>query len=54
MGTFTNGAQCGISSGSTLFVKFKRSSDKKIQVFLDYNLTHLHTYNGLSQVYFTK
>ena len=41
----------GISSGSTLFVKVKRSSD----IFLlNYNLTPLDMYTGLSQVYCIK
>ena len=51
MGTFTNSEdpdkmlQCSITSGSTLFVKVKSSSVRKIQYFFEnYNLTPLDNY----------
>ena len=51
MGTFTNSEdpdemlQCSISSGSTLFVKVKSSSVRKIQYFFENsNLTPLDNY----------
>ena len=47
--------KCSISPGSTLFVKGKRSSDKKNTIFLKIiNVTPLDFYIGLSQVYCMK
>ena len=34
-----------------LLGELKRSSDKRMQFFLNYNLSPLDMYNGLSQVY---
>ena len=46
------GTQKKCLDGPTLFVKVKRSSDKRIQlIFENYNLTTLDMYNGLSKVY---
>ena len=47
--------KCGISSGSTLFVKVKKIFRPKNTIFFEnYNLTPLDMYNGLSQVYCIK
>ena len=49
-----NAALCCISSGSTLFVRVKMIFRQKKTFFLNYNLTPLDMYNGLSQVYCIK
>ena len=50
-----NAAQCDISSGSTLFVKVKISSDKRIQyLFENYNLAPLDMYNALWTTWYPK
>ena len=46
MDTFANSEDPDDSSESTLFVKVKKSSDKRKQFFFNYNLTTLVMYNG--------